>query len=51
MADEPVVAFDLGPQSGERGGQLLAAGGVVPERRISNTWFFFMYVYFVQRIA
>ncbi len=33
-ADQRVVAFDLGPQAGERRGQLLAAGGVVPERRI-----------------
>jgi hypothetical protein len=31
MADEPVVTLDLGPQTGERGGQLLTAGGVIPE--------------------
>jgi hypothetical protein len=35
-ADQRVVAFDLGPHAGQRGGQLLAACGIVPERRIGG---------------
>ena len=33
---EPLVAIDLIPQTGEALGQLLAAGGIVPERWVGR---------------
>ena len=36
---EPVVAVDPVPEPGEALGQLLAAGGVVPERRVGRLAF------------